>query len=60
MPLVPIVVRSLNMAAIWAPAGIGWTPELWSGTIILAALTGVGLALLAVPPRADHPPRRIP
>jgi hypothetical protein len=48
--LVPIVLWSLNMAAIWVTAGMGWTPELWSGTVVLTALVGVGLALLAVPP----------
>jgi hypothetical protein len=55
--LVPIVVWSLNMAAIWATEGIRWTPELWSGTIVLTALTGVGLALLAVSPQV---PARVP
>jgi hypothetical protein len=48
--LVPIVLWSLNMAAIWVTAGMGWTPELWSGTIILTALIGVGLSLVAAPP----------
>ena len=47
-----IVLWSLNMAAIWVTAGMGWTPELWSGTIVLAGLVGVGLSLVAVPPRA--------
>jgi hypothetical protein len=39
---------------------MGWTPELWSGTIILTAPTGVGLAPLAPPPPAGRSPRRIP
>jgi hypothetical protein len=50
--LVPIVLWSLNMAAIWMTAGMGWTPELWSGTILITGLVGVGLSLIAVPPRA--------
>jgi hypothetical protein len=50
--LVPIVVWSLNMAAIWVTQGVRWTAELWSGTIVLTALVGVGLALIAVPPAA--------
>jgi hypothetical protein len=49
--LVPLVLWSLNMAAIWVTAGMGWTAELWSGTIVLSALVGVGLALVAAPPR---------
>jgi hypothetical protein len=48
---VTVVLWSLNMAAIWLFDGMGWTPELWSGTIILCALAGVALSLLAVPPR---------
>jgi hypothetical protein len=50
--LVPIVLWSLNMVAISVTEGMGWTPELWSGTIVLTALVGVGLALLAAPPQA--------
>jgi hypothetical protein len=48
--LVPLVLWSLDMAAIWLVDGMGWTPELWSGTIILCALAGLALSLLAVPP----------
>jgi hypothetical protein len=48
--LVPIILWSLNMAAIWVTAGMGWTPEFWIRTIVLTALVGVGLTLVAVPP----------
>jgi hypothetical protein len=30
--------------------GIGWSPEFWSGAIVLAAFSGVGLTLLVAPP----------
>lgn len=51
--MVPAVLWSLNMAAFSLIDGLGWTVELWTGTIILCALTGIGLSLLAVPPKAQ-------
>ncbi len=48
------VLWSLNMAAVSLSEGMGWTLELWSGTILLATLAGIGVSLLAVPPRQDH------
>ncbi|MBV8160634.1 MAG: hypothetical protein JO265_06890 [Acidimicrobiia bacterium] len=32
-----------------------WTVHLWLGTVFLAALTGIGLSLLADPPRVETP-----
>jgi hypothetical protein len=52
--LVPLVLWSANMAALWATQGMAWTPELWSGTIILTALVGVGISLVAAPPRTPR------
>jgi hypothetical protein len=49
--LVPLVLWSANMGALWVTRGLAWTPELWSGTIILTALVGVGVSLVAAPPR---------
>jgi hypothetical protein len=48
---VAFVLWTLNMASIWAVRGMGWTPELWSGTVLICTLVGVGLALVAAPPR---------
>ena len=47
------VLWSAHFAAMAATHGIGWTPELWGGAIVLAVLTAVGMALLAFPPRSD-------
>jgi len=30
--------------------GVRWPPELWVGAIVMAALTGFGLALISNPP----------
>lgn len=30
--------------------GVGWSAELWTGTVVLSALVGLGLGLLAQPP----------
>ncbi|HWH31922.1 MAG TPA: hypothetical protein VNU01_04565, partial [Egibacteraceae bacterium] len=36
-------------AALW---GLDWTPELWLGAVVFAALAGLGLSYLTDPPRA--------
>ena len=48
--LVPLAFWSLYFAEEQLRWGIGWQPELWGGAIVLAALSGLGLSLLAVPP----------
>jgi hypothetical protein len=48
--LVPLTMWASWFAVydlVWA---LGWAPELWTGTIVLSALTGFGLSLLAAPP----------
>jgi hypothetical protein len=50
--LTPVVLWSVRFAAIEATAGVGWPGEVWSGTIVFASLLGLGLALLAFPPKS--------
>jgi hypothetical protein len=52
--LVPLVLWSANMAAIWVSLGMEWLPEIWSGTILLTALVGVGVSLVAAPPQTSR------
>ena len=48
--LVPSVMW-LSWFAIYATiAELGWTPELWIGSTVFSALTGLGLSYLFVPP----------
>lgn len=46
----PTAMWSASFAATHVAWGVGWPPELWAGSIVLSALTGLGLALLAFPP----------
>lgn len=49
--LAPLIVWSLWFALIHLfMDGVHWEAEVWTGTIILATLQGVGLGLLAFPP----------
>ncbi len=54
---VPLVLWSLYFLAGQLRYGIEWPPEIWTGGIVLAMLSGVGLSLLAAPPpsRIDRP-----
>jgi hypothetical protein len=61
--VIPMVTWSLVFAVVAATYGLRWSPELWSGTILFAALCGFCVAFVAVPPRAaaeDSPPWRSP
>jgi hypothetical protein len=53
--LTPMVLWSVRFLGLEAVGGIGWPPEVWSGTIVFGVLLGLGLALLAFPPRAPAP-----
>jgi hypothetical protein len=53
--LVPLALWSLWFASIHLQDGVHWAAELWTGTIILTALEGVGLGSLAFPSRSAHP-----
>ena len=46
-----LILWSTHFAAMAFTHGVGWTPELWGGAIVLAVLTAVGMAVLAFPPR---------
>ena len=50
--LAPVVLWSVRFGGMAAMgSGIGWPLEVWSGTIFFGALLGLGVALLAFPPR---------
>lgn len=48
--LVPLVMWSVSTLAIWWAWSVRWPPELWSGQIIMAMLTGLALAIISHPP----------
>jgi hypothetical protein len=48
---------SVYFAVVAATAGIDWSPELWTGTIMWACLLGLTLSLLMQPPVARATPR---
>jgi hypothetical protein len=48
--LTPLAFWTLFFAEEQLRWGIGWSPEFWSGAIVLAAFSGVGLSLLVAPP----------
>jgi hypothetical protein len=48
--LVPLITWSVYFAAVAVTAGIGWSAELWTGTIAWACLLGLALSLLMLPP----------
>lgn len=47
--VVPAVLWTCWFAIYHAVWGLGWSAELWTGTVFFAILTGVGLSLLARP-----------
>jgi hypothetical protein len=48
--LVPLATWSMYFVAVAVTLGIGWSAELWSGTIAWACLLGLALSLLMLPP----------
>jgi hypothetical protein len=48
--LMPLATWSVYFAAVAVTAGVGWSAELWTGTIAWACLLGLALSLLMVPP----------
>lgn len=48
--IVPPVMWSLYYLAGQLQLGIRWPPEIWTGSIVLAMLSGVGVSMLAAPP----------
>lgn len=53
--LVPLTLWGLWFGSIYLMDGVHWAAELWTGTVILAALEGAGLGLLAFPSRVRTP-----
>ena len=50
--LVPVVLFALYFAVLGVTEGIGWTVELWTGSIVFAGVTGLVLSYLLVPPES--------
>lgn len=50
--VVPLALWTASTLVIHLAWTIQWPPELWIGQIVLAAMVGVGLSLLAAPPAA--------
>ena len=48
--LAPALLWGANFVALAASPGVTWSVELWSGTVVMTALLGFGLALLSFPP----------
>ncbi len=49
--VVPLVLWTTSTLVIHLAWTVRWPPELWIGQIVLAVMLGVGLSLLAAPPR---------
>jgi hypothetical protein len=56
--LVPLATWSVYFAAVAVTLGIGWSAELWTGTIAWACLVGLALSLLMLPPPIPKTPPR--
>jgi hypothetical protein len=55
--LVPLALWGLWFASLHLQQGVHWAAELWTGTVVLSVVEGVGLGLLAFPIRATEPPQ---
>jgi len=47
---VPVALWGAYFGITAASYGLAWPPELWSGAVVLTALSGLGLSLLVLPP----------
>lgn len=56
--VVPLVTWSVYFAAVAVRFGVGWSAELWTGTISWACLLGLALSLLMLPPPVPEPTPR--
>jgi hypothetical protein len=54
--LVPLATWSVYFAVVAVTVGIGWSAELWTGTIAWACLLGLALSLLMLPPPIPEMP----
>jgi hypothetical protein len=48
--LAPIAIWGLHFLAVQLSAGLGISPELWTGMLTMTALSGLGLSVLMTPP----------
>jgi hypothetical protein len=55
---VPLLTWTVYFAAVAITEGIGWSAELWTGTIAWACLLGLALSLLMQPPPIPRTPPR--
>jgi hypothetical protein len=55
--LVPLATWGAYFAAVARIGGIGWSAELWTGTIAWACLLGLALSVLMLPPVPSATPR---
>ncbi|MGH2808528.1 MAG: hypothetical protein ACRDKT_14770 [Actinomycetota bacterium] len=53
---VPLVVWSSYFAIVQLTGGIGWVVEFWAGSVVLASMTGFGLATVMSLPAAPSQP----
>ena len=53
---VPAVLWATYFLLLHLQFGVAWVAELWGGTIVLAALSGLGLSLLMTPPASGAEP----
>jgi hypothetical protein len=47
---IPILLWTTHYLVIASFFGLGWVPELWTGAIVFAALTGLVLSVMLTPP----------
>jgi hypothetical protein len=53
----PLVLWASYFLAVQVRWGVAWPAELWAGSVLFAALGGLALSLLMLPPPAPRPPR---
>lgn len=52
---IPALIWPPHIAAVAATVGLGWSVELWGGTIVLCALAGASIGGLLLHTKADRP-----
>ena len=50
--VVPLIMWATYFLALDLQFGVVWSADLWAGTIVLAALSGLGLSLVTMPPHS--------
>jgi hypothetical protein len=51
--VVPVILWATYFLVLDLQFGVTWVTELWSGTIAMAGLSGLGLSLLTTPPASE-------